>query len=589
MAGQQVLRIRHELYQDPKSYLLASRVTVETTGTIGFKWFRLESPDRVVFDFSPAGVELPDGALPADDGLVKTVRWARQPGDTVRVVLDLARPAPFRARWLSGPPRLVIDVDRLEVTLYDHRRSTLLVLPFDDYLVGVLAAEMPAGFQVEALKAQAVAARTYALRKLRVFGGSGCAKNPGADLCSDPGHCQGYLGRDELRAAWKEDFDKNLARLAGAVAGTRELVLAFGGALADAVYHSTCGGHTASAAEVWGRPVPYLPGAPCEYCVISPHYRETRRLPLAELDRSLGSPLLAVESVTPSGRAERVVAGARALSGAEARQRFGLSSGLIEDIAGDVAITTRGWGHGVGLCQWGAEGQARLGRTFREILSYYYPGASVAGVPFSPPDGPEQPPVPGPSPGPRPGPAPSPGPLPVVVLDPGHGGSDPGATGPGGETEKDANLAIALVAAEFLDGRVDLSLTRRDDSTVSLRQRTDLANSKRAALFVSIHNNGSVDPRASGTETYHYPTSRLGASLATFIQKRLVAALRRPDRGVKQAHFFVLRETACPAALAEGLFVTNPDEAALLRSPAVQRAAGEAIAAGILDYIGRVR
>ncbi len=179
--------------------------------------------------------------------------------------------------------------------------------------------------------------------------------------------------------------------------------------------------------------------------------------------------------------------------------------------------------------------------------------------------------------------------LPVVVLDPGHGGTDPGAVGVGGIAEKTVNLAIALYAAKALVGRAQAVLTRQDDRTVSLKARTDLSNARKAALFVSVHCNAFSDPRANGTETYFLRYSRVGRPLATYIHLRLISALGRRDRGVKEAGFWVLRYTLCPAALAEVAFVTNPTEAALLRTPAFQERAGKAIAAGIIDYLDRPR
>jgi N-acetylmuramoyl-L-alanine amidase len=151
------------------------------------------------------------------------------------------------------------------------------------------------------------------------------------------------------------------------------------------------------------------------------------------------------------------------------------------------------------------------------------------------------------------------------------------------------NLAISLAAAGSLAGRAEVLMTRRDDRTVSLRERIDLANNRGATLFLSVHCNGATQPEANGTETFHYAGAALGRTLATLVQRRLLAAIRRRDRGVKQANFFVLRETSCPAALAEILFITNPQEAALLTDPAFQRRVGEALGAGVIDYLEQVR
>lgn len=176
-----------------------------------------------------------------------------------------------------------------------------------------------------------------------------------------------------------------------------------------------------------------------------------------------------------------------------------------------------------------------------------------------------------------------------MVLDPGHGGVDPGATGPGGLAEKTVNLAVASAAADLLAGRAGVLMTRRDDRTVSLAARVKTANAAGAALFVSVHCNAAANPAATGTETYHYPGSPQGTLLAGLIQHRLVSAIRRRDRGVKQANFYVLRFTTAPAALAEILFLTNPEEAALLADRAFQGTVAAALAAGITDYLDRGR
>ncbi|RJQ12156.1 MAG: SpoIID/LytB domain-containing protein [Bacillota bacterium] len=587
MPSQLIRGITHGLASLPGLFLPLVRITVEATGPIPFRWFPLSGPARIVIDFEPAGSDLGQGTLEVGAEPVKAVRWAAHPGSVFRVVLDLTRPAPFRAFWEQGPDRLVVEVDRLAVNLLDHATGLVRALPAGDYLAGVLGAEVPASFAAGALEAQAVAARTYTFRRLRAYGGPGCSRHAQADICSDPGHCQGYRSPNQLREAWGDGFEENWARVRRAVEATRRLFLSEGPRPANTVYHSTCGGHTASAEEVWGVTVPYLTGVPCDYCRISPRYTSTKTVALDRAAELTGGRFLAVTRSTGSGRAAEVVAGGRTMTGVEFRQALGLDSTLVEAVNGDLTVFTRGFGHGVGLCQWGAEGQARLGRGFRDILTYYYPGTTLAGEVFQPPAGGpgDLPSPPAPGPEPPPGDGPHPPSEPVVVLDPGHGGDDPGAVGPSGLREKEVNLGIALAAAERLKGRVEVHMTRREDRTVPLRSRTDLADSVGADLFVSVHNNASMYPEAEGTETYHYPGSETGRLLATRIHHRLVTAIARRDRGVKQANFFVLRETHCPAALMEGLFLTNPAEERFLRNPAFQARVGAALGEGILDYV----
>lgn len=180
-----------------------------------------------------------------------------------------------------------------------------------------------------------------------------------------------------------------------------------------------------------------------------------------------------------------------------------------------------------------------------------------------------------------------------VCIDPGHGGFDPGAVGLSGAQEKVVTLAVAKQVASILRGvGVDVVLTRESDELLAgtinadLGMRYDKANWAKADVFVSIHCNSAADPKANGTETFHYTGSPAGKKLAGHIQARMVAALGLRDRGVKQANFAVLRGTNMPAALAEIAFISNPDEEKLLESPAFQVKAARAIAEGIADYLG---
>ncbi len=182
-----------------------------------------------------------------------------------------------------------------------------------------------------------------------------------------------------------------------------------------------------------------------------------------------------------------------------------------------------------------------------------------------------------------------------VVLDPGHGGKDPGAIGPAGTQEKDINLPIALEVGRILslDG-IDVAYTRTADVYLSLAERSQVANNADADLFVSIHCNGSTSPDKQGISTYYYAPadnqvlySQEGDRrlLASSIQKALLSELARGDMGVRQGNFAVLRETVIPCALVETLFITNPEEETLLAQTSIQLRAAAAIAQGIKDYL----
>lgn len=174
----------------------------------------------------------------------------------------------------------------------------------------------------------------------------------------------------------------------------------------------------------------------------------------------------------------------------------------------------------------------------------------------------------------------------IVTVDPGHGGRDPGASA-NGIIEKDLNLFVGLKVREYLEREgFQVVMTRSDDTFIELEERVKIAEKNNSDIFVSIHGNAATS-EARGSESYYYAASLNQRSqdsqqLATFIQKRLVEALGTRDRGVKHGNFHVIRETSMPAALVELGFITNKDDAAILKTH--RQAAAKAISQGIIDY-----
>ncbi len=174
----------------------------------------------------------------------------------------------------------------------------------------------------------------------------------------------------------------------------------------------------------------------------------------------------------------------------------------------------------------------------------------------------------------------------LVMLDPGHGGVDPGAVGIGGLQEKGVVLAVAQHVAAVLRAQgIAVQMTRQSDQTVDLQPRADVATAARATVFVSIHANAvnMQRPEVNGLETYYY--SEAGQVLATALQRQVLSTMAMNDRGVRQARFLVLRRTAMPAALIEIGFVTGAIDAPKLRDPRWQAQMGQSIAQGILNYL----
>ncbi|WP_035986299.1 N-acetylmuramoyl-L-alanine amidase [Leptolyngbya sp. KIOST-1] len=174
----------------------------------------------------------------------------------------------------------------------------------------------------------------------------------------------------------------------------------------------------------------------------------------------------------------------------------------------------------------------------------------------------------------------------LVMLDPGHGGADPGAVGIGGLQEKGVVLAVAQHTAAALQAQgIAVQMTRQSDQTVDLQPRATMAEAARATVFVSIHANAISMQRSevNGLETYYY--SEAGRVLATALQNQVLSTLAMNDRGVRQARFLVLRRTSMPSALIEIGFVTGAIDAPKLRDPRWQAQMGQAIAQGIVNYL----
>lgn len=277
----------------------------------------------------------------------------------------------------------------LPIRVYFPDEDRLTVMPLEVYVQGVVAAEMPATFEPEALQAQAVSARTYAIRRMRVFGGSGCSDHPLADVCVDPATFQDYLTPEQMRDRWgASDYSINSERIATAVARSRGLILMFDGKPIDAVYHSTSGGSTEAAEHVWGEPVPYLVSVASPYEDHAPRLNQSMRLTWSELAQRLelnvqpvmaavngGRPVISALTTTPTGRINELQIAGQTFTGTDVRQRLDLNSTWFSWHSDDEGVTlqVRGYGHGVGMSQYGADGMARRGASARDILAHYYP------------------------------------------------------------------------------------------------------------------------------------------------------------------------------------------------------------------------
>jgi stage II sporulation protein D len=252
-------------------------------------------------------------------------------------------------------------------------------MDLEEYLVGVLLCEIPGDFHIEAQKAQAVVARTYALQTVWFKN-----KHKGDAICTNPGCCQGYRDPGDYLSSGGTQGRITLARLA--VQQTKDQVLTYQGALIDATYFSCSGGQTEDALAVWGADVPYLQSVSSPGEESATYYQGSIDFSAEQFQEALGRKLYGAPkgwfgkiTYTRGGGVESIVIGGITYEGTEIRSRLGLRSTAFEirTSGNDITITTKGYGHRVGMSQYGAQAMAKAGKTYPMILAHYYPGTEI--------------------------------------------------------------------------------------------------------------------------------------------------------------------------------------------------------------------
>ena len=278
------------------------------------------------------------------------------------------------------------------VCVYFKELGEKKTMSIEEYLLGVVAAEMPANFPLEALKAQAVASRSYALDKM-VSGGNMIESHHGADVCTDSAHCKAWISKKDRFKNWAEsDAEKNWAKITAAVTETAGEYMTYEGQPITAVFYAISSGTTERAEDVWGGNVPYLQNADSSLDVNAPGYRSSAKFSANQFrqkisaeypDISLGknpSGWYCDEIRSAGGAVLSCRIGNKVLKGTDVRRIFGLRSHnyTISCENGTFIFDVIGYGHGVGMSQWGAKFYADQGKNYRDILRIYYKGISFS-------------------------------------------------------------------------------------------------------------------------------------------------------------------------------------------------------------------
>lgn len=259
-----------------------------------------------------------------------------------------------------------------------EKSGTIERIPFELYIKGVLSGEMPTSFHIEALKAQAVAARSYVLKKMEQN------KNAEYDVVDTVSN-QVYLSDAELKEKWKESYASKINKISKAVLETSGEYLSYQGEIAEAFFFSTSTGVTENSEEVFQEKLPYLRSVESTWDQeVSPVFQEVNRFSIADFYQKLGLEYqknlnLKITKATSTGRVKELVVNDKLFSAGDFYQKLGIRSTYftVSQQGTEIIVTTKGYGHGVGMSQYGAEGMAQSGYKYDQILKHYYQGVEI--------------------------------------------------------------------------------------------------------------------------------------------------------------------------------------------------------------------
>ena len=259
-------------------------------------------------------------------------------------------------------------------TVTVHRNNgSVITIGLEEYIIGVVAAEMPASFNIEALKAQSVIARTYALK----------AQSTGKIL-TDTVSTQAYIDTNQMRTNWGSGFNTYYNKVKNAVESTSGEYLTYNGTYIEAMYHSTNNGKTESSLDVFGNYYPYLVSVTSEFDKSASSYLRTVSMDINTISSKLGinlnsDSIIEILSYTDGSNIKEINIGGSIFTGRQVREALGLRSADFDIVinGNNASITTRGYGHGVGMSQYGSNGMANVGYNYKSILSHYYPGTTI--------------------------------------------------------------------------------------------------------------------------------------------------------------------------------------------------------------------
>lgn len=446
------------------------------------------------------------------------------------------------------------EADTLEVKVFNVDTQEVEKSNMNNIIEEILMSLDISFFNIEAIKAHAIMIRTYLVKKMRFFGGSGVKFH----FCDITNKENEYIikSNKEIKEKYGDSYDEVNKIMKRAIDETKNKIIIMNNKPIYPRFHETCGGATENSEMVGVNKIMYLRKVLCEYCTKSPYYEEYVEISTDELINKLD---IAIDESNPlksaeiegiiyepirdkSGRITSIKVGHKEIKGSELVEKLSLNSTRFGWKPVGFKIYTRGKGHGLGLCQYGANEMALNHIDSEEIIKYYFTGVKFTEIEIPNKEKPLY--------------------NKIIVIDPGHGGEcSEDNVGKLGNREKDINLQIGLklkTKLEELGAKV--IITREKDEYVSLSKRASMSNEVMPHFFLSIHQNSFMNSKIYGSEIYIYRGDEESKNLAQTILKHISDNMDTVTRGVKTADFYLLREVHSSALQIEVGFITNEEE-----------------------------
>ncbi|MCF6464323.1 N-acetylmuramoyl-L-alanine amidase [Clostridium sp. Cult2] len=442
------------------------------------------------------------------------------------------------------------------IKYFNKEKNQEAEMPLEKMVGILLNLEMGFNFHIEALKAQAIVLRTNLLKSSNLI----------------------ELGSFEN--IWDNYNDnQNTKKIIKSVNETKGMVILYNDKLIDAKYHLACGGSTENSENVIENQIIYLRRVLCHYCKDSIFWRNEKNFSIEEVeellkvnfpkaDVDLESEISGfIEDVErdQQGRVLSIKVGNERFSGKKLMELLNLNSTRFAILPTGVKFVTRGKGHGIGLCQYGAEKMAQEGYSYVDILKYYYTGVEIKES--------RLPCIKKPLYGK------------VIVIDPGHGGDDEGHKGDLlGLIEKNIVLKLSFKLKSKLESLgVRIHLTREGDEKVLITKRIEQANNIQPDFYISLHMDYFYNSKMKGCEMFHFRKDYNSKKLGSYILKNLNAK-QIVTRGVKEGNFYIFRGVSTSSLLIEIGYLSNPQEEIKFLDENYLEDLTEGIVKGILEY-----